>query len=506
MKEKSSENIISRPPVVVILGHVDHGKSSILEAIKDIKITEKESGGITQHIGAYEIEHSNNKITFIDTPGHEAFSSMRSRGARVADIAILVVAADDGVKPQTEEAISHIKKAEIPMVVAINKTDKPEANPEKVTKQLAEKEVYLESIGGKIPSANISAKNKQGLEDLLELIILTSEMENLTADFSVSPFGVVVESHVDSLKGCVATVIVENGILKKGDIIATKSSFGKIKKLIDFQGKEIEKALPSMPTTVCGFNGIPFVGEKFNVFPNIDSAQNFIKQETAKMDNNLSEQKVSEAETQINLILKADFLGSLEAIEGMLNEIPQERVNLKIIKSGVGDINESDIKMAKSGKAEIVGFKVKTSSNILNMAERDKINIFTFNIIYELVEHIRKLMEKTINPKIERIDLGKLKVLAIFISDKKRQVIGCKVIKGEIRKKSQLEVFRMNPETQEEEMVGKGKITNLKKGERDTEKVFNGEECGILFEGNIKVEESDVLVAYIEEEEKIVKI
>ncbi len=503
MEKKSPENRIPRPSVVVILGHVDHGKSSILEAIKDIKITEKESGGITQHIGAYEIEHLNNKITFIDTPGHEAFSSMRSRGARVADVAVLVVAADDGIKPQTKEAIDHIKKTEIPMIVAINKIDKPEANTEKVVQQLAEKEVYLESIGGKIPSVNVSAKKKQGLEDLLELITLTSEMENLTADSFASPSGVIIESNVDSLKGCVATIIVESGILKKGDIIATKSSFGKIKKLIDFQGKEVEKAPSSMPVTLCGFNGIPFVGEKFKSFPDIDSAQNFIKQETAKIDNSLSEQKVSEAETQINLILKADFLGSLEAIEGMLNEIPQERVSLKIIKSGVGDINESDVKMAKSGKAEIIGFKVKANSAVLNVTERDKINVFVFNVIYELVEHVRKIMEKAINPKKERIDLGKLKVLAIFIRDKKRQVIGGKVIKGEIRKKAELEVFRMNPETQEEEIIGQGKTMNLKKGEKEMEKVFQGEECGILFEGNTKIEENDILAAYIEEEEKI---
>ena len=507
MKNKVEEKkITSRPPVVVILGHVDHGKSSILEAIKDIKITEKESGGITQHIGAYEVEHLNQKITFIDTPGHEAFSSMRSRGSKVADIAILVVAADDGVKPQTEEAIEHIKKSGIPVIVAINKIDKPEANPERISQQLAEKEIYLESIGGKVPVAKVSAKEKKGLEDLLELIILTSEMEELTAVPSAPPFGVIVESHIDSLKGCVATVIVENGTLKKGDIIATKSAFGKIKNLMDFQGKEVDSAPPSMPVTICGFNGVPFVGDKFKVFPNLDSAQNFIKEELDKIDNSLSNKKPSEADSQINLILKADFLGSLEAVEGMLNEIPQERVCLKIIKSAVGDVNESDIKMAKSSQAEIIGFKVKLSNTISNMAERDKINIFIFNVIYELVEHVKKIMEKSINPRKERIDLGKLKVLAIFISDKKRQVIGCKVIKGEIKKGAQLEVFRVNSENQEEELIGKGKITNLKKGERDTDKVFNNEDCGILFEGDVKIEENDILLAYVEEEEKITGI
>ena len=507
MKKEISKNLMPRPPVVVILGHVDHGKSSILEAVKNIKIIEKESGGITQHIGAYEIEHLDKKITFIDTPGHEAFSLMRSRGAKIADIAILVVAADEGVKPQTEEAINHIKKANIPMIVAINKIDKPEINIDRVTQQLAEKEVYLESIGGKIPGAMISAKKKQGIEDLLELIILTAEIEDITADFSVLATGVVVESNIDSLKGCVTTVIVENGILKKGDIIATKSSFGKIKNLKDFQGKEVKEAFPSMPVIICGFNGVPFVGENFKVFSNISLAQNFVEEKKIKTNNNFSEKINNEdAEEKVNLILKADFLGSLEALEGMLNQIPQERVYLKIIKSGVGDINESDVKIAKSGRAEIVGFKVKTNNDVLNMAEREHINIFIFNIIYELVEHTRKLMEKAINPKKERIDLGKAKVLAVFLNSKKRQIIGCKVFQGEIRRGAQLEIFRVNSNNQEEELIGKGKISNLKKGEKNIEKIFQGEECGILYEGGIKIEENDIFNIYIEEEEKITGI
>ncbi len=506
MSENTSKNIISRPPVVVILGHVDHGKSSILEAVKDIKITEKESGGITQHIGAYEIEHLGKKITFIDTPGHEAFSAMRSRGARVADVAVLVVAADEGVKPQTEEAIIHIKESGIPMIVALNKIDKPEANAERVSQQLAEKEIYLESIGGKIPSALISAKKKEGLEDLLELIILTAELENLTGDVSVPAEGVIVESHIDSMKGCTVTVIIEKGVLKKQDIIATKSACGKIKSLKDFQGKEIDGAFPSMPVTICGFSGVPFVGDNFRVFADSDSAQKFMKKESDKKNNVIEKKITNKDQEQINLILKTDFLGSLEAIEGMLNQISQERVVLKIIKSGVGDINESDVKMAKSGKAEIIGFKVKSANDIINLAERDSVNIFIFNIIYELVEHVKKVMEKAINPRKERINLGKAKVLAVFIQDKNRQIIGCKNIQGEIKRGSYLEIFRLNPESKEEELVGKGKISNLKRGEKNVEKIVEGEECGILYEGNLKIEQGDILLAYIEQEEKIEKI
>ncbi len=506
-KQISSEQE-SRPPVVVILGHVDHGKSSILEAIKGLKITEKESGGITQHIGAYEIEHSGKKITFIDTPGHEAFSSMRSRGARVADVAVLVVAADDGVKPQTEEAINHIKKAGIPMVVAINKIDKTEANPEKVTQQLAEKEIYLESLGGKVPSSLVSAHKKQGLEELLEIILLVAEMEDLKANPFAPASGIIVESHLDPFKGPTATVIIEDGILRKGDVVATKLSVGKIKAINDYKGQPIDEALPSMPAVIYGFEKIPSVGASFNVFPEMGLAKDFSnkKEEAAEQIIEEATQREEDSEEKVKLILKADFFGSLEAIQGMLKEIPQERVSLNILKSEVGDINESDIKTAKSANAEIIGFRVKAIPGVSLIAEREKINVAVFDIIYELIERVRKLMEKAINPRTERIDLGKAKVLAIFLNDKKKQIIGCKITKGELRKGSNLEIARINPETKEEEIIGKGTISNLKKGEKNVEKVFDGEECGILYGGDVKVEEGDILFSFVEEEEKITGI
>ncbi len=499
MKENKN-NLINRPPVVVILGHVDHGKTSILETIKGLKIVDKESGGITQHIGAYEVEHLGKKITFIDTPGHEAFSSMRSRGARVADIAILVVAADEGVKPQTQEAIDHIKKAGIPMMVAINKIDKPEADANKVSQQLAEKEVYLESLGGKVPSCLVSAKEKKGFEDLLETILLIAELEELKADFSVLATGVIVESHLDSFKGPTTTLIVENGTLNKGDVIATKTSIGKIKSLEDFQGKKIDKVLPSMPAVVFGFEQVPCVGENFKVFNDVKQAKEFLKQEFATK---IIKENKPQSDEKVNLIIKADFLGSLEAIEGMLQEIPQERVSLKIVKSEAGDINESDIKIAKSAQAQVIGFRVKSKSDVDNIAERDKVKIALFDVIYELVEHVRKLMEKVINPRIERIDLGKAKVQALFLKDKNKQIVGCKIIQGEIRKKSNLEIIRKDDETQQEIVIGKGKLINLKKGEKETEKVFHGEECGIMYEGNTTIQESDILLSFIEQEEDI---
>jgi len=500
MNEKK-ENIITRPPVVVIMGHVDHGKSSILEAIKDLKITGAESGGITQHIGAYEIDHQSKKITFLDTPGHEAFSSMRSRGARVADIAVLVIAADDGVKTQTKEAIAHIKKAGIPMIVAINKIDKPEADPDKITQQLSSEEIYLESIGGKTPSVAVSAKTKKNINELLEIILLISEMEDLKADTSLPASGIIVESQLDSLKGPTATVIVEAGTLRKGDIVATSSTVGKIKNLGDFQGDPIDEVLPSMPAIVYGFTDVPSVGDEFKSFPNTQSANEFVKEK--RLEKGELKREVVSGVEMINIIIKTDFLGSLEAIEGMISEIPQERIALKILKSEVGDINESDVKMAKSTDAVIFGFRVKKMPQIELIIERDNVKVLIFDVIYELIEKMRKVMEMAITPRIERVNLGKAKVLVLFFHEKDHQILGCKVLEGEIRRGAELEVMRIHSENKEEEQIGKGRVKKIKRGTKETEKIERGEECGISYEGDVKVEEGDVLVAYLMEKEKI---
>ncbi len=500
MNEKK-DNIITRPPVVVVMGHVDHGKSSILEAIKDLKITGKESGGITQHIGAYEIDHQSKKITFLDTPGHEAFSSMRSRGARVADVAVLVVAADDGVKTQTKEAINHINKSGIPMIVAINKIDKPEADPEKTTQQLSAEEVYLESIGGKTPSVAVSAKTKQNIGELLEMILLISEMEDLEADTSLPATGIIVESQLDSLKGTMATVIVEKGTLKKGDFIATSSVTGKVKNLENFQNELIEKVLPSMPAVVYGFDNVPAVGDEFKVFNDSQSVINFVKEKRSEREE--KKKSIISGVENINIIIKADFLGSLEAVKDMISEIPQERMALNILKSEVGDINESDIKLAKSAGAIIFGFRVKKAAQTEVMIERDDVKVLIFDIIYELIETTRKIMERAITPRIERVDLGKAKVLALFFHEKKHQILGCKILDGELKRGAELEVMRLNLDDGEEEQIGKGKIKAIKRGTKETEKVGQGEECGISYEGDIKVEEGDVLHAYIMEKEKI---
>jgi len=478
---------------VVVLGHIDHGKSSLLEAIKDLKITEKESGGITQHIGAYQIEEQGKKITFIDTPGHEAFSQMRARGAKVADIAILVVDSSEGVKAQTKEAISHIKKADIPAIVALNKIDKPEADPEKVKRELQKEDFLVESMGGKIPSIEISAKTGKGIPELLELISLVAEMEGLKADPEKPAEGVIIESYLDNLRGPTATLLLTEGSLKKGDIIGTPSAFTKVRNLENFQGKPIEKALPSDPVIVFGFNQVPRVGEAFKIFPDLESAQNYLEA-PKKISPQVLE--VSEEKKVLNLILKADVLGSIEAIEEILKDLPQEKVALRILKSEVGNINESDLKLAKGGRAVILGFRVGFDPIAQKLAERERVKVMTFEVIYELVEGIRKLMERFVEPEEVRVDLGKVKVLAKFLAEKNRQIIGGKVIEGEVKRGSLIEVFRG------EEKIGQGKIINLQKNKKDVDSVSKGEECGILFEGSTKIEGGDVLLIYTEEKRK----
>ena len=463
-------------------------------------MAEKEVGGITQHIGAYQIERDSKKITFIDTPGHEAFSAMRSRGAKVADIAILVIAAEEGVKPQTKEAISHIKKSGIPLIVALNKIDKPEANPEKVKRELQKEDILVEDLGGKIPSVKVSAKTGQGISELLDLILLVAEMENLRADLQKPAEGVVIESYLDKLRGPTATLILNQGILKPGQIIGTPSVLGKIKSLEDFQGTSISEAFPSQPVIVLGFENVPKVGENFKAFSDLESAKSYLqvpeKKEAPEVLEVGPEQKV------LNLILKTDVLGSIEAIEEVLKGLPQEKVILRLLKSEVGEINESDIKLAKAHPALgypalILGFRVKTSRVAQSFAEREKIKIMTFDVIYDLVGEVRKFMEKIIEPGLVRTDLGRVKILAIFSAEKNRQIVGGKVIEGEVKKGASIEIMRG------EEIIGKGKLINLQRDKKDIDRVIKGQDCGILYEGDAKIEEGDVLVIYQEEKRKV---
>jgi len=489
------ENLISRAPIVVVLGHVDSGKTSILDAVRKTHVAEKETGGITQHVGAYEVELQGKKITFIDTPGHEAFSAMRARGAKVADIAILVVDGVAGVQDQTKEAITHIKKAGIPMIIAINKIDRPEADPEKIKRELAKENILVESIGGKVPSVEVSAKTGKRIGDLLELILLVAEIENLKGDISKPGEGVVIESYLDSHRGPTATLLLRDGILKPGEIVGTFSTFGKIKMLENFQGKKIEIAYPSMPVISIGFEDVPRVGERFKVFGTIEEAQNNIpkveKEEKREVFLITPDKKV------LNLILKTDVLGSIEPIENVLKGLPQEKVILRILKAEVGDINESDFKLAQSAKAKILGFRVKITPVAKSLAEREKIKILTFEIIYNFVQTIRGLMEKILEPEIVRTDLAKLKTLLIFWTEGSRQIVGAKVLEGEVKKGTKIEVIRG------EEKVGQGKLINLQINKKDVEKAIRGQECGILYEGDAKIQEGDILVIFTKEKRKL---
>ena len=498
-KVSKIEEVLHRPPVVVVLGHVDHGKSSLLEAIRDFKITSRESGGITQHIGAYEIEEKGKKITFIDTPGHEAFSAMRARGAEVADIALLVVDASQSVQPQTKEAITAIKRAEIPMIVVLNKIDLPNANPEKIKGELSKIDVLVESFGGKIPSVEVSAKEKTGIDELLEVVTLVADLQDLKSEINVPAEGLIIESYMAGSKGPVATAIVKKGILRNKDIIATDLALAKIKHLEDFQGMPIKEALPSQPVIILGFGKVPGVGEKFKSYKTAEEAMEKIKKEEPKREIGSTVLESDPTKKILNIILKGDVFGSLEAIDGMLKNLPQDKVALRILKSEVGEINETDAKLAEMSKAAIIGFRVKISPSVTKFMKNDldkRLRIKTFDIIYELIQDVRSGLEKTLEPEVTREDVGKLRTLLVFWAEKNRQIIGGKITEGEFKKGLKIDIFR------EEKKIGSGKIVNLQRDKKDIDKLSKGDEAGILFEGNTKIEKGDILVAYVEGRKK----
>ncbi len=495
---KNNKNLKERPPVVVILGHIDSGKTTLLDQIRKTQVVLKESGGITQHIGAYQITKEDKKITFIDTPGHEAFSQMRSRGAKTADIAILVVDSCKGVEKQTKEVIVDIKECKVPLIVAINKVDRPETDPENVKRQLQQEGIITESLGGEIPSIKISAKTGKGVDELLEIILLVAEMEKFKADISEPASGVIIESYVDEKRGPTATIILNQGILKVGDVVATCSALGKIKILEDFNGKMMNKALPSDPAIILGLENVPKVGERLSVFSTIEEARLFI-QSSEKEE---CEKKVFElkpGQKVLNLILKTDVVGSLEAIEKILARLPQEKIVLKILKSEVGNINESDVKLAKNFRSLILGFRtsINPAAKILLQKKENKVLATTFEIIYDLVESVRKFMAGMLKSEIVRIDLGKIKVLVTFWSKKNRQIVGGRIFEGRVEKNSKIEACR------DDEPFDEGKMISLQRNKKDIEKALKGDEVGILYEGSKKIEKGDILIIFKKEKQKV---
>ena len=502
-----------RPPVVVVLGHVDHGKTSLLDTVRKTNVMGRESGGITQHIGAYQIVINGKVITFLDTPGHEAFTAIRSRGAKVADIAILVVAADESVKPQTKEAIKIIKSESMPFVVAINKIDKEGASVQKVKQDLATEDVLVEDWGGKVPVVEISAKAGKNIPELLDMILLVAELEELKEDLSRPAEGVIIESHLDKRKGYVATALVQKGILSPGDWLVTGKIIGKIKSMEDFLGRSVNEARPSQSVTLTGWSDTPDTGVNF-IAAYSKSEANELAESNKGVDftplfSFLSETVEIEKKTY-NLILKADVKSSLEAIESSLGAIKSEDVKCNIVGYDIGDISENDVKTAIATKADIIGFRVGAGQSVGRLAEKEGVKVQTFDVIYELIETIRKNMSGLLEPEISKVQLGRIKVLAVFKKNAKSQIFGGKVLSGKALRGVMGEVTHPSPKASEGEasgdsVVAVGKIGQLQHNKEDVTEVKEGLEAGIrldVISGQpfAEVAVGDILEIYEEEE------
>lgn len=492
------EKIEKRPPVVVVMGHVDHGKSTLLDYIRKTNVVDREAGGITQCISAYEVsvkdeEGKDRLITFLDTPGHEAFSKMRQRGARVADIAILIVSAEDGVKAQTEEAYNSITESKTPFIVAINKIDRPNANVDRTKMDLAEKGIYLEGMGGDVPFVPISAKQGDGISDLLDMIILLSDMQNLSGDRNVNASGIIIETEQDPKRGIGATCIIKNGTLKSGMFVASGRSIVTTRIFENCLNNATKEASFSSPVKLVGFDSMPEVGNTFNSFKTKKEAENFIKEisslgqnETHSLNNNYND-----GDTLIPIIIKADVMGSIEAIEKEIDKIKKDQTGFKIIKKGVGDINESDIKMAGVDKnCLIVGFNTKIDHSARDLNESLGVTIESFDIIYKMIDWLKEIIEER-RPRIESKEIiGHLKVLKTFSSTKNKHVIGGKVTDGKICLKNIVSIIRRDFE------IGQGKIVGLQSNKINTKEVIEGSDCGLEIETNVDIASGDVLEAY----------
>ena len=505
-----------RPPVVTIMGHVDHGKTKILDSIRRTNVIETESGGITQHIGAYQTkvkfeEESGKKveriITFLDTPGHEAFSAMRAQGANITDIVIIVVAADEGVKPQTIEAISHAKSAKVPIIVAINKMDKPEADPDKVKRELSEHMLVPEEWGGKTPMIPVSAKTGAGIEKLLEVIILTADMEELSAPVETSARGTVIEAKIQSGKGAVATVIIQEGTLHARDIIVFESEFAKVRFLEDWKGARIKTALPSDPILVAGFKKIPKVGSIIIGVSDEKTAKKIIeerqKKNVVKSVSSISglgevskAAKEGEKITELNIVLRADVKGSLEAIKDSLKEYSEGDVKVTIVSSGVGAITESDINLAIASSAIVLAFRVPIPPNVLKLADASKIKISKYDVIYELIGDITAALEGLLEPEIVETVIGKLEVMKIFFKTPGKGIVGGKVISGKVSPGTKIYVYR------NEEKIGELKTELVQVGGEKINQVEKKQECGVSYTGELRLKPGDIL-EFILVEEKI---
>ncbi len=501
LQEKFTGEVKTRPPVVTIMGHVDHGKTSLLDALRDTNVVSGEHGGITQHIGAYQVEASDKKlITFIDTPGHAAFTEMRARGSKITDIVILVVAADDGIKPQTVEAIKHAKAANVPIIVAINKCDLPEKNIGKIKNEMMQYELISEDLSGDTLFVEVSALKKMNLDKLKESILLQSEILDLKASFTDMARGVVIESKIDKGKGPVSTILISNGKLKRGDYFICGDTWGKIRAMINHEGKIVNEALPSTPVEILGMNSSAYAGAEFVVTKDEEEAKKMVefkKSDTVK-NNFLAKDKTTlfdnvKNKDELNIVIKSDVHGSSEALKMAINKIEHKEVEAKIILSDIGMINETDVSLAKASNALLIGFNVKPNREAKKLAEDQKIDIKYFNIIYEALDHVEKSLSGLLEPEIKETILGTAEIQKIFKVSSAGKIAGSKVISGEIKSKSKARIIRDGV------VVHSGEISTLFREKNQVKEVGTGLECGVSIKDFMDFKEKDVIESYLSE-------
>ncbi len=501
-EEVVEENLVKRPPIVTVMGHVDHGKTSLLDAIRKAKVTASEAGGITQHIGAYTVNLNGEKLTFLDTPGHEAFTAMRARGAQVTDVVILVVAADDGIMPQTKEAISHCKAARVPMIVAINKIDRPGANIDRVKQELTEYELVAEDWGGDTICVPVSAKTGENLDQLLEMVLLTSEMAELKADPKRKAKGTVIEAKLDKGRGAVATLLIQNGTLHVGDSILVGSTYGRIRAMFDDKGKSIKNAGPSIPVEILGLSEVPSAGDRFTVVKDEKTARNMaetrkqkIKDESFHSANRVSlEDLYSQIQEgtvkELSIIVKADVQGSVQAIKQSLEKLSTEDVKVRVIHGGVGAITETDVTLATASNALLIGFNVRPDSNASTIADKEGVEIKTYRIIYDAIEDVKSAMIGMLDPEYKEVVNGKAEVRVVYKISNVGTIAGCYVTDGKILRNSEVRVIRDGI------VIFESTLASLKRFKDDAKEVNTGYECGLSVEKFNDIKEGDVIESF----------
>ncbi|MFL7869151.1 MAG: translation initiation factor IF-2 [Anaerolineales bacterium] len=500
--DEDESELVARAPVVTILGHVDHGKTSLLDAIRETNVAEGEAGGITQHISAYLVDMKGRTISFLDTPGHAAFTAMRARGAQGADIVILVVAADDGVMPQTKEAIAHAKAARVPIVVALNKMDKANANPDRVKQQLAEQELVPDDWGGNTMVIPVSAKQKEGIDDLLEAILLVADNTDIRANPAGRTIGTVIEAEVDKTKGTVATLLVQNGTLRSGDIVVAGTAYGRLRAMFDFRGKPVKKAGPSTPVGVLGLSDVPSAGDLFQIVDSDKEARDIVsdrleaqKQRSqaskkASLEDLFAAFQAGEAK-ELNLIIKADVQGSLEPIMSEVEKLGKGEISVNVLYAETGNIGENDVMLASASKAIVIGFNVQADVAARRLAEKEGISIRLYDIIYRLTEDIEKALKGMLEPVLTEKVIGRAEVLAVFPISKVGKIAGCKVREGELRRNAKVRLYRG------EDLLFEGEMASLKHEKEDVREIRTGFECGVGLKNFHDIQEGDELVCYV---------